>query len=87
MGRTLKKKFIEMLLYYVIIPGGITVYDQTDSSKAYGYLKSTTSGFDVYASRPTYNKGGFICTGELNRCNIPKSNITKSLLHNFMLAK
>lgn len=47
--------------------GGITVNDETVETYIYGYLKPTTSGFDLSASRTTYNKG-FICSG-LSNCS------------------
>ena len=54
----------------VTIPGGLTILEQTDASYAYGYLKSTTSRFDPYASRPADSKGGFVCAGKYYRGNI-----------------
>lgn len=66
----------------MFIPGDLIVYEQTDTSYVNGYLKSTTSGFDIFASRPTDNKGGFICTGEFNLCNLPNSGTMNSILQN-----
>lgn len=57
-------------LFLVIIPGGLTIFGQIDTSYTYGYLKSNAFRFDLYASQPADSKGGIICTGKCYRDNI-----------------